>query len=156
MSGIGHIGENQVMDYLKKEKRMAIYLPLKDIGIDFIGVKKNKFYQFQIKTSTFQKNSYFWFDLHKSKIIYGKNIYYVFVCYTLPKHNLMGKSKNFLLIPSLAIKKWIDNKEIAFKKGNPDILNIFLYPDLENKKWVYKNKGKRIDWTKYWNNCPIF
>ena len=61
MSGIGHIGEIRVIEFLHKKKDMAIYLPLKDRGIDFIAVRKNHFYQVQVKTSMFQKNSYFWF-----------------------------------------------------------------------------------------------
>jgi hypothetical protein len=152
MSGIGNIGEIQIIDFLKKEVGYAIYLPLKDVGIDFIGVKSNKFFQFQIKTSTFQKNSYFWFDIHKHKMVYGRNIFYVFICYTMSRHNMMGKSRNFLVIPSLDLKKWINNNQIPLKKGSDTILNIFVYPDVENQKWIFKNKGQEIDWTKYWNN----
>ena len=116
MSGIGNIGEIQTIEVLKKEKGFAIYLPLKDVGIDFIGVKKGIFFQFQIKTSTFQKNKYFWFDLHKNKMVYGKNVYYIFLCYTMPRHNMMGKAKNFLIIPSLDLRKWILSKRIPLKK----------------------------------------
>ena len=67
MSGIGHIGEIKVFEYLQKRLGMEIYLPLKDKGIDFIAAKNNVFYQIQVKTSMFHKGSYFWFDLYKNK-----------------------------------------------------------------------------------------
>lgn len=152
MSGIGNIGEIQTIDFLKRELGFAVYLPLKDVGIDFIGVKKDSFFQFQIKTSTFQKNSYFWFDLHKHKMVYGKNVYYIFVCYTMPRHNMMGKAQNYIIIPSLDLKRWISSGEFPLKKGSDSVLNIFLYPKVTEKKWAFRNKGKEIDWTKYWNN----
>lgn len=152
MSGIGHIGELQTIDFLKKKKGMAIYLPIKDVGLDFVGVKNNILYQFQIKTSTLQKNSYFWFDLYESKMVYDKNVYYVFVCYTMPRRKLMGKSQNFFVIPSLILKKWIESGDIAYKGKQKNILNIFLYPNFKTGFWQYKNKGKQIDWTEYWND----
>ena len=42
MSGIGHIGELQVIDELQKNQKLEVYLPIKDKGIDFIGVGNNK------------------------------------------------------------------------------------------------------------------
>lgn len=151
MSGIGHIGELQAISQMEKED-FAIYLPMKDKGIDFIAVKNNKSTQIQVKTSKFQKESYFWFDLHKSKMIYSENTYYIFVLYVLPRRKMLGKAKNYLIIPSLDLKEMIETGAIALKKGSDNILNIFVYPDEENKKWVYKNKGQEIDLTRYWND----
>ena len=71
---------------------------LKDRGIDFVSVLENKFYQIQVKTSKFQKGSYFWFDLHKNKIVYSKNTYYVFVCKSLGRRRFMNKKHNFFII----------------------------------------------------------
>ena len=150
MSGIGHIGELQAISQMEVEG-YAIYLPMKDKGIDFIAVKDNQSTQIQVKTSKFQKESYFWFDLHKSKMIYSENTYYVFVLYVLPRRKMLGKAKNYLVIPSLDLKKMIESGAIAQKKGNNNILNIFVYPNEENKKWVYRNKGQEIDLTRYWN-----
>ena len=130
----------------------SIYLPMKDKGIDFIAVKNNKFTQVQVKTSKFQKESYFWFDLHKSKMVYSENTYYVFVLYVLPRRKMLKKAKNYLVIPSLDLKELIESGEIVLKQGSDNILNIFVYPDEENNKWVYRNKGKEINLTKYWNN----
>src|ERR1035437_7556244 len=133
MSGIGNLGEIQTIDFLKKEFGFAIYLPLKDIGIDFIGVKRDSLFQFQIKTSAFQKNRYFWFKLNKRKMVYGKNIYYIFVCYTMPRHNMMGKAKNYIIIPSFDLKKWILSSRIPLEKGSNSVCQIFLHPDITKK-----------------------
>jgi hypothetical protein len=150
MSGIGHIGELQVISQMEGEG-FSIYLPMKDKGIDFIAVKDNKSTQIQVKTSKFQKESYFWFDLHNNKMVYSDNTYYIFVLYVLPRRKMLGKAKNYLVIPSLDLKKMIESNEIVLKKGSDTILNIFIYPYEENKKWVYRNKGQEIDFTKYWN-----
>jgi hypothetical protein len=156
MSGIGHIGEINAIDYLRKNMGMSIYIPLKDVGIDFVAIKIIHFYQVQVKTSMFQKNSYFWFDLYKSKMIYSKNTAYIFVCASLGRRQFMDKAENFFVIPSLILKRWINKHSIASKKGNKDCLNIFLYPNFKSHKWHYKNKGKIIDWTKYRNNFSFF
>ena len=105
MSGIGHIGELQAISEMEKEG-FSIYLPMKDKGIDFIAVKNNKSTQIQVKTSKFQKESYFWFDLHKSKMIYSENTYYVFVLYVLPRRKMLGKAKKLF------------NNSIARLRGN--------------------------------------
>lgn len=152
MSGVGALGELEVIEFLKKEKKHCIYLPLKDQGIDFISVSKDNFYQIQVKTSMYQKDSYFWFDLYKKKMVYSKNTFYIFVCKSFGRREFMGKRHNFLVVPSMMLKKWIKAKKLAEKKNYPDILNIFIYPDFELKKWVYKNKGKSIDLTQYRNN----
>ena len=59
MSGIGHLGELEVINYLEKEEGFAVYLPIKEKGIDFVAVKKNHCYQIQVKCSTFQKTAIF-------------------------------------------------------------------------------------------------
>ncbi len=150
MSGIGHIGELQAISQMESEG-YAIYLPMKDKGIDFIAVKDNLSTQVQVKTSKFQKNSCFWFDLHKSKMVYSENTYYVFVLYVLPRRKMLGKANNYLVIPSLDLKQMIESESIALKNGSDNILNIFIYPDEEDKRWVYRNKGQEIDLTQYWN-----
>jgi hypothetical protein len=156
MSGIGHIGEIRIIDFLKKKKGMAVYLPLKDKGIDFIAVKRDSFYQIQVKTSMFQKGSYFWFDLYKHKMVYSKDTFYIFVCITMNRRQFMGKANNYVILPSLKLKKWITSRDIVSKQGDNSCLNIFLYPDKERKRWVYRNKGKELDWTPYWNNFSYF
>ena len=83
MSGLGHIGELQIIDVLQKKHNFEIYLPIKDKGLDFIGLKNNSSIQVQVKTSKFQKESYFWVDLHKNKMIYSKNTFYIVVLYVL-------------------------------------------------------------------------
>jgi hypothetical protein len=152
MSGIGFLGEVEIMDYLKKNLSKEIYIPLKDVGIDFGIVKSDIFYLIQVKTSTFQKGSYFWFDLHKKKMVYKKNAYYIFVCKSLGRRNFMDKKTNFFIIPSLELKDWINSGKLATKHNSNEIFNIFLYPNFKEKRWFYKNKGKQIEWTKYWNN----
>jgi len=152
MSGIGHIGEIKVVEFFQKKKLLSVYLPLKDKGIDFIVVKEDKFFQIQVKTSMFQKGSYFWFDLYKHKMIYSENTFYIFVCFTMNRRQFLGKADNLIVIPSLNLKEWITSKDIMSKQGDEDCLNIFLYPDQQNKKWKYRNKGKELDWTSYWNN----
>ena len=152
MSGIGHIGELQIIDDLQKKYGFEIYLPLKDKGIDFIALKNEKSLKIQVKTSKFQKNSYYWFDLHKNKMIYNKDTFYIFVLFILPRRRMMGKNRNYLIIPSLELEKYIKKNEIASKASDKNILNIFIYPDFINKKWIYKNKRKEIDLTKFWNN----
>jgi len=143
MSGIGHIGELQAIAQMESAG-YAIYLPMKDRGIDFIAVRDNKSTQIQVKTSKFQKESYFWFDLHKSKMIYSENKFYVFVLYVLPRRKMLGKAKNYLVVPSLDLERMIGSGQIVLKKGSDDILNIFVYPNEENKKWVYRNKVARL------------
>ena len=155
MSGIGFLGEVEIMDYLKQNFSKEVYIPLKDVGIDFGIVKNDIFFLVQVKTSTFQKGSYFWFDLYKKKMVYKKNAFYIFVCKSFGRRNFMGKKYNFFAIPSLEIKEWIETNKIAGKKDEREIFNIFLYPDMNNKTWKYKNKGKEIDWTKYWNNLEV-
>ncbi|MBL7131431.1 MAG: hypothetical protein ISS45_08545 [Candidatus Omnitrophica bacterium] len=154
MAGLGHIGELQVIEYLEKDGH-AIYLPMKDKGIDFIAIKNNATNFIQVKTSKFQKNSYFWFDLYKRKMVYTENTTYIFVLYTLPRRKLMGKAKNYLVIPSLKIKEWVSKGLLPFKQGTKNTINFFVYPDFENLKWAFRNKGKEIDLTKYWNNFKI-
>ena len=156
MSGIGHFGELWTMEYFQKQMDMQVYLPLKDKGIDFIATKDEKFFQIQVKTSMFQKNKYFWIDLYRSKMVYTANTFYIFVCATLPKRSFMGKRKNFLIIPSLKLKEWIEKDNLITKKNDSNCYNIFIYPDFENKEWVYKNKGKTINLTEYWNNFYPF
>ena len=155
MSGIGHIGELEVIEELQKKQKIEVYLPLKDKGIDFIGVHNNSSVQVQVKTSKFQRNSYYWMDLHKNKMVYSENTFYVFVLYVLPRRRMMGKSKNFLVIPSLDLKEYIKNKSIVSKKNDDNCLNIFIYPLLDEKKWIYKNKDSELDLTKYWNNFDL-
>lgn len=155
MSGVGHLGELEVIDFLRKDRNHSIYLPLKDMGLDFISVYNDNFFQIQVKTSMFHKNSYFWFDLYKSKMVYSKHTYYIFVCKSLGRRTFMGKKLNFLVIPSLKIKELIKKKLLAEKKNSGGIFSIIIYPDSENKKWVYRNKGKSLDLTKYWNNFDL-
>ena len=155
MSGLGHIGELQIIQDLQKNHNFEIYLPIKDKGLDFIGLKNNNSIQVQVKTSKFQKESYFWIDLHKNKMIYSKNTFYIIVLYVLPRRRMMGKRKNYLIIPSLDLEKMIKSKSIVSKKGDSNILNIFIYPKNDKREWIYKNKGKSIDFTKYWNNFDL-
>jgi hypothetical protein len=155
LSGIGHIGELQAIEEFEKKHKFEIYLPMKDKGIDFIGVHNNSSVQVQVKTSKFQKSKYYWMDLYKNKMIYSENTFYVFVLYVLPRRKMMGKSKNFLVIPSLDLKEFIENKYIVSKKNDDNCLNIFIYPLLDEKKWIYKNKDSEIDLTRYWNNFDL-
>ena len=74
---------------------------------------------------------------------YDENTHYIFVCRGISPKNFMGKQANVLIVPSLEIKKWINNNLVAPKKSDPNILNIFIYPDEENKTWTYRNKGKK-------------
>ena len=152
MSGLGHIGELQIIEDLQKNHNFEIYLPIKDKGLDFIGLKNNSSIQVQVKTSKFLKESYFWIDLYKNKMIYSKNTFYIIVLYVLPRRKMMGRRKNYLIIPSLDLQEMIESKLIASKKNDSNILNIYIYPNKDNKKWIYKSKGKVIDFTKYWNN----
>lgn len=152
MSGIGHIGEITAIELFQKKLGTEIYFPLKDKGIDFVAIKNDRFIQVQVKTSMFQKNSYFWFDLYKHKMKYSPNTFYVFVCHTMSRRQFMGKAGNLIIIPSLKLREWISTGTIVSKQGDDDCLNIFLYPDSTAKTWKYRNKGHDIDWTSYWNN----
>jgi len=152
MSGVGFLGELDVIEHLAKQRKHEIYIPLKDKGIDFVSTKNQNFYQIQVKTSMFQKGSYFWFDLYEEKMRYSPNTLYIFVCKVLERRQFMGKSHNFLVIPSLQIKRWAADGKIARKKGARGVFNIFIYPDFKSKKWFYRNKGKKINLTAYWNN----
>ena len=155
MSGIGHIGELQVINELQKNQNVEIYLPMKDKGIDFIGVGNNNSVQIQVKTSKFQKEQYYWFDLYKNKMIYSENTFYIFVLYVLPRKKMMGKSKNFLIIPSTDLKNYVSENFVP-KKNDENCLNLFIYPNEKDKTWIYKNKGSTLDLTSHWNNfSPI-
>ena len=155
MSGIGHIGELQVINELQNNQNVEIYLLMKDKGIDFIGVGNNNSVQIQVKTSKFQKEQYYWFDLYKNKIIYSENTFYIFVLYVLPRRKMMGKSKNFLIIPSSDLKNYVSENFVP-KKNDENCLNLFIYPNEKDKTWIYKNKGSTLDLTSHWNNfSPI-
>ena len=155
MSGIGHIGELQVINELQNNQNVEIYLPMKDKGIDFIGVGNNNSVQIQVKTSKFQKEQYYWFDLYKNKIIYSENTFYIFFLYVLPRRKMMGKSKNFLIIPSSDLKNYVSENFVP-KKNDENCLNLFIYPNEKDKTWIYKNKGSTLDLTSHWNNfSPI-
>ena len=155
MSGIGHIGELQVINELQNNQNVEIYLPMKDKGIDFIGVGNNNSVQIQVKTSKFQKEQYYWFDLYKNKMIYSENTFYIFVLYVLPRRKMMGKSKNFLIIPSSDLKNYVSENFVP-KKNDENCLNLFIYPNEKDKTWIYKNKGSTLDLTSHWNNfSPI-
>ncbi len=156
MSGVGHLGELEVIDYLRKNLGHEIYLPLKDTGIDFMSTKNEKSFMVQVKTSIFQKNSYFWFDLHKNKLRFSRNIYYIFVCKSLGRRKFMQRKHNFLVIDSLQLKRWIKSGTIPTKKNNDNILNFFIYPNEEEKTWMFRNKGKTIELTSFWNNFSNF
>ena len=88
-------------------------------------------------------------------MVYSENTFYIIVLYVLPRRRMMGKRKNYLIIPSLDLKEMIRGKSIVSKKGDENIFNIFIYPDDKEKKWYYKNKGKEKDLTKYWNNFDL-
>ena len=133
MSGIGHIGELQVIEEFQNKHKIEVYLPMTDKGIDFIGVHNNSSVQVQVKTSKFHNSKYYWMDLYKNKMIYSENTFYVFVLYVLPRRKMMGKSKNFLVIPSLDLKEYIENKSIVSKKNDDNCLNIRIYPFLDEK-----------------------
>ena len=152
MSGIGHIGELQVINEFQRRQNVEVYLPMKDRGIDFIGVRNNKSIQIQVKTSTFQKEKYYWFDLYGHNMVYSKNTFYIFVLYILPRRKMMGKSKNYLIIPSIDMQSYISKGIFVPKQNNENCFNVFIYPNEKDKTWIYKNKGKSIDLTKYWNN----
>ncbi len=155
MSGIGHIGELQVINELQNNQNVEIYLPMKDKGIDFIGVGNNNSVQIQVKTSKFQKEQYYWFDLYKNKMIYSENTFYIFVLYVLPRRKMMGKSKNFLIIPSTDLKNYVSENFVP-KKNDENCLNLFIYPNEKDRTWIYKNKGSTLDLTSHWNNfSPI-
>jgi len=156
MSDIDYIGETKTIDVLKKKKGMQIYLPLADKGIDFIAGKGTHIYQIQVKTSMFHKSTFFWFRLFNKKMVYSKNTFYIFVALPLNRRQFMGKVENYFVVSSLEIKKWISEKKIASKEGDDNIFDLYIFSDRENKKWLYKNKGKQLDWTKYWNNFSCF
>src|SRR3989304_5839900 len=117
MSGMGHLGELEIIDYMRENFGREIYLPMKDVGIDFLLVKNKKFFKIQVKTSKFQKNSYFWFDLYEKKMIYDKNTYYIFVCKSLGRRVFMGKRHNFIIIPSITLKNLIKMGKIKRKRN---------------------------------------
>lgn len=154
MSGIGHLGEIRTIEHVQKELGMEVYLPLKDKGIDFVAGKGDRLVHVQVKTSMLQKRSYFWFTLHKHKMRFTDSTFYVFVCHTMPRRRFMGKSQNFIVIPSRVLQKWMSTGKLAAKKGDKGCFDIFLYADDEStpKTWTYRNKRKSIDWTAYWNN----
>ena len=128
---------------------------MKDKGIDFIGVGNNNSVQIQVKTSKFQKEQYYWFDLYKNKMIYSENTFYIFVLYVLPRKKMMGKSKNFLIIPSTDLKNYVSENFVP-KKNDKNCLNLFIYPNEKDRTWIYKNKGSTLDLTSHWNNfSPI-
>ena len=155
MSGIGHLGELLVMEHVAKRLKLPVYLPLKDTGIDFVAGRGELYCEIQVKTSALQKNSYFWFDLHREKLVVHANMFYVLVCYTLPKHTFMGSHSNFLVLPSEDLQKWITTSRIAPKEGNPKIFNIYVYPDEEKRTWTYRNKGCELDWTRFCDNWEV-
>lgn len=152
---ISHLGELEIMEYIRKNFSSEIYVPFKDKGIDFLVIKNKKFYQIQVKTSKFQKRSYFWFDLNKKKLVCDENTFYIFVCKSLDRRKFMGKKINFLAIPSLKLKRWVKEGKIILKKNSDEIYNIFIYPDMEKKNWNYRNKGSEINLTRYWNNLSF-
>jgi len=152
---ISHLGELEIIEYMKSKFGSEIYIPLRDNGIDFIAVNNNKFFQIQVKTSKFQKKSYFWFDLYKNKLICNENTFYIFVCKSLDRRRFMGRKINFLAIPSTDIKKWIDEDKMKLKQNSETIFNLFVYPNMEEATWRYRNKGGEIDLTKYWNNLDF-
>ena len=88
-------------------------------------------------------------------MVYSENTFYVFVLYVLPRKKMMEMSKNYLVIPSLDLKEYIENKSIVSKKNDDNCLNIRIYPLLDEKKWIYKSKGSELDLTKYWNNFDL-
>jgi hypothetical protein len=155
MSGVGYLGELEVINHFKKILGHEIYVPLKDKGIDFLTTKNNTFYQIQVKTSTLQLGKRFWFDISKSKMVYTKNTYYVFVCKSLGRRTFMGKKYNFLVVPSLDIKKWIAKKKILPKGSNKDVYSLLIFPDVDKKKWIHRNLKKELNLTKYWKKRNI-
>lgn len=140
------------MEHVAKMLKLPVYLPLKDTGIDFVAGRGERYYVIQVKTSTFQENSYFWFDLHRHKLVVRANTLYVLVCYTLPSHTFMGSRNNFLVLPSENLQEWVTPSRIPPKAGNPGIFNIFVCPDEAMRTWTYRNKGCELDWTRFWNN----
>lgn len=150
MSGIGMLGELEVIEHYKR-KGYEIYTPIRDNGIDLIMEKNNVFLQLQIKTSLYQRKKYFWFDIYKSKMRYGKNIFYVFVCKCLDRRKFMGKKENFLILNSLDLKKMLTNGEIPPQAKKKDVHSLFIYPEQNENKWYFRGKGKIIDFTKFLN-----
>ena len=88
-------------------------------------------------------------------MIYSENTFYIFVLYVLPRKKMMGKSKNFLIIPSTDLKNYVSENFVP-KKNDKNCLNLFIYPNEKDKTWIYKNKGSTLDLTSHWNNfSPI-
>ena len=64
----------------------------------------------------------------------------------------MGRTQNYLGIPSPKLQRRIDSGDIVSKEGNDHCSNAFVYPDHEQRRWLYRNKGRSLDWTMYWNS----
>ena len=79
MSDIGALGELKAMDLLCNRLRMEVYVPLADKEVDLIALRQDRCYRIQVKTSMFQRNSYFWFDLHKNRMACSEDTLYICV-----------------------------------------------------------------------------
>ena len=155
MSGIGMLGEISAIEVFRREG-YEVYIPFKDIGIDFLALKNNKVFRLQVKTSKFQKGKYFWFDLYKSKLVFQESVFYFFVFYHGERRTFLGSKKNFLCVPSMQIQDWISQNKLPSKKGNNDVINFFVYPDFKNKVLLFKNKSSILDLTSFHNQLPKF
>lgn len=161
-------GESIVAEELvNRKKEFDFYFPLKDKGIDILGVHKKtkRVITFQVKESRYyekSKSDHSWHQEDKHKIIRNKEKvdYYVFVTY-IPSHLSKEKQKKphfdikFIIVPMKELLEKIKNKR-PNKAGKYSF--YFSYNRQERKVIEVREKdkiwenNKLFDYTKYSDN----
>ena len=127
--------------YERFNKKLDLYFPLKDTGIDLLAVSKSsaRVIAFQIKESRYyeEKNHSTWHQEDKKRLDKNKDKtdFYVFVIY-LPGHLAKPKKKNkfeihFVIIP---IQDLLE--KIKFKKPNKRNKYNFYFSFQDNNKLI--------------------
>jgi len=158
-------GETIVAEQLMKHlPEYDFYFPLKDTGVDILGVHKktNKVLKFQVKESRYyEKEEHSWHqesvkNLDENK---GRCDYYIFVTY-IPSHLLPRQQKpsfktDFIIISMSELLKRV-SKKTPTKSGKHAF--YFRY-DFENnsiveirQKGKVWDKDKDFDYSKFRNN----
>jgi len=161
-------GETIVAEKLiQKFKDYDFYFPLKDKGIDILGVHKktNKTIKFQVKESRYYaKEKHSWHEESVKNIDENRERcdFYIFVTY-IPSYLLVNQEKpsfktDFIIVPMKELLRRTKRKTPT-KKGKQAF--YFSYDFEKNKVLEIRQKGKvwkddhDFDYTSFRNNWEI-
>lgn len=130
---------------LKNLKDCGVYFPVRDVGIDLLGVNGKKHVSIQVKESRYYPQQISWHVIFRKKFVRDKEKvdFYVFLTY-LPKigeHKIKFENK-FIIVPTSDLERLIKEKKVD-KRGRYSFCFSF-----EGNKVVDKRENS-VDYSEY-------